>query len=75
MKRFVTGATWLAATAILVPACYLAVVVLAGPHGGVLPEWSHRLVLILAWALLFGVPIWISRIVYKQLRLRESKRD
>ncbi len=67
MKWILTISAWLAATAVLALVCFFAVMALAGPHGGLLPEWLHRPALLVAWVLLLSVPVWVARLVYQQV--------
>lgn len=62
---------WLGVTAALAPICVFSVMTLAGPHGGILPEFFHRPVLFAAWALILAVPAWVAYRVYRRSVLRE----
>ena len=70
MKWFLSVSAWLATTAVLAPICYFAVIALAGPHGGLLPEPLHRPVLLAAWTLLLGLPAWVAHYVHQRSRKR-----
>jgi hypothetical protein len=58
---------WLLATAVLVPLSIFLVLVLAGPHGGLLPSHLGPAVLVTGWALALGGPLLAARSVYRRL--------
>jgi hypothetical protein len=72
INRLLTIIAWLVITAILLPVSFFAVIALAGPHGGVLPEYLHRPVLLLAWTILLAAPVWAACRVHQRLVQRES---
>ncbi len=43
---------------------FAVVIVLAGPHSGLLPEWIEVLVLALGWMATLAVPVWVGRRVW-----------
>jgi hypothetical protein len=49
---------------------FIIVIVFAGPHAGLLPQWAEILVLIAGWLAVAVVPIWIGVRVYKRLAHR-----
>lgn len=69
MKRWlVTFVAWLASTTLLAPLCLVAVFVLNGPHGGLLPWQFGEVTLLLGWATLLVCPILIARWVWRRMR-------
>lgn len=58
LGTFATFVLVLAATAAL---AFFAVLLLAGPHGGVLPSSLHAATLALAWVVVLVVPVLASR--------------
>lgn len=60
-----TAIAWLVATAILVPVCFFAAIVLAGPHSSVLPSFIQPAVVLLAWVAVLAGPILIARVVWR----------
>ena len=70
MPWLIPIAAWLGSTALLAPVCFFAVIALAGPHGSILPESLHSPVLLAAWALLLGGPVWVASVVRRGLRAR-----
>jgi hypothetical protein len=71
MTWLLTIIAWLGTTAVLAPLCFFAVIGLAGPHGGILPESLHRPVLLVAWILLLAVPVWVAHLVHQRLAARK----
>jgi hypothetical protein len=59
---------WLLATLLSGPVLFFLVLVLAGPHGGVLPSRLAPVVLLAAWAVLIGVPVLVARRVFARAR-------
>jgi hypothetical protein len=45
---------------------FVIVIVLAGPHAGLLPRWAEILVLSAGWIAVVAVPIWVAVRVYKR---------
>lgn len=57
MKRILlTGAVFLATFAVTLPAAFVAVMVLAGPHSSMLPSFLQPAVLVLGWAAVILLP-------------------
>ena len=72
MSWLIPVAAWLGTTTLLAPVCFFAVMALAGPHGGILPESLHQLVFLVAWALLVGGPVWVASVVRRRFRARTA---
>ena len=68
----VCGLVWVGFTVLLAPLCFFAVMALAGPHGGILPEFLHRPVLLAAWVLLIGLPAWIALAVRQRMHRKSA---
>jgi hypothetical protein len=60
-------ATWLLATAVLAPICFFVGLILAGPHAGLLPWVLEVPVVILCYAVLLAVPVWIASKVWRRM--------
>jgi len=54
----------LAATAAL---CFFLVLVVAGPHAGLLPAWLEPVALVAGWLVVLVLPIIIARAVWRRL--------
>jgi len=68
MRWLLTLGAWLASVALLAPACFFAVMVLAGPHSSVLPSSLQPPLLLLGWAILLVGPLLIARAVWRRAR-------
>jgi hypothetical protein len=65
MKRWLLTLTaWILSTAVLAPAVFFVVLILAGPHSAMLPGAIQPAVLFLGWATLLIGPAWIARKVW-----------
>jgi hypothetical protein len=60
-------AAWLVATAILVPVCFFAVILFAGPHSDLLPSVLQPPVLILGWLTVLAGPVLVARAVWRRV--------
>ena len=54
--------------------CFFSVIILGGPHGGVLPDSFQTLVLIMGWLALITVPLGITYLIAKRLPGIKGKR-
>jgi hypothetical protein len=68
----VAALTWLLATVLLAVALALAVLVLAGPHGGVRPAAIRPVVVPIAWLLLLVLPAWAAVATWRRLSTRNE---
>ena len=60
MRVLLTVAAYLAALAIVSVAAFFAVLLLAGPHGGLLPPAFENVVLIAGWLAVIAIPLWVA---------------
>jgi uncharacterized membrane protein len=65
-RWLLTSLAWLVATAVLLPICFFAVIVLAGPHGGMLPRVLESPVFVACWLVLLVVPVLAARAVWRR---------
>jgi hypothetical protein len=66
--RFVwTLIIFLLALAITAPVLFFGVLIVAGPHSGLLPHFLEVIVLILGWITLIAFPAWIAQKVWRRL--------
>ena len=71
MKRWIlTILAWLASVLIVTPVALFSVLVLAGPHAGLLPQSLEMVVLLVGWVAVLGVPILVARRVWKWSSVR-----
>ena len=67
MRLILTISTYLATLVAVAVATFFAVILLAGPHGGLLPRSLEGVVLILGWLLVLILPFWPARTVWRHL--------
>ena len=48
--------------------CGALVLVVAGPHAGLLPGWLEAVVLGLGWLLVLVLPLWVAQRVWHRFR-------
>jgi hypothetical protein len=64
MRIVATGLAFLLALPAAGALAFFAVVFLAGPHGGVLPDWTQLWILALGWLVTLAVPLLVARQVW-----------
>ena len=67
MRVLITCVAVLIALALTAAGAFFAVLLLAGPHGGVLPSSLHTATLVLGWLVVAVVPILAGRWVWRRL--------
>ena len=67
MRLLITLAAYLGAVVVIGVAAFFVVLVLAGPHAGLLPRALEVLVLIAGWAVVIGAPLWVARVVWRRM--------
>ncbi|MFZ5570491.1 MAG: hypothetical protein ACOZF0_08800 [Thermodesulfobacteriota bacterium] len=68
MKIIVTIAAYLLSLAVIAAAAFFVVLILAGPHSGLLPSWLEPVVLGIGWLVVLVLPIWIALKVWRRFR-------
>jgi len=66
MRLLVTLAAYVGSLVAIGVTAFFVVLVLAGPHAGLLPHALEVLVLIAGWAVVIGVPLWVARMVWRR---------
>jgi hypothetical protein len=66
MRILVVTLAFLASLALTAMAVFFSVLVLAGPHGGVLPTSLHTSTLALGWLLVIFVPALVAHWVWRR---------
>ena len=67
MKKWsITLAVWLATLVLVTVVAFVAVIVLAGPHAGLLPQWAEAVVLGLGWLAVLVLPVLAARKVWRR---------
>lgn len=66
MRVLLTVTAYLGTLAVVAVAAFFLVIVLAGPHAGLLPHALEVLVLVLGWLAVLGLPGWVAWIVWRR---------
>lgn len=66
MRLLITLAAYMGSLVAIGVAAFFIVLVVAGPHAGLLPHALEVLVLIAGWAVVIGVPLWVARMVWRR---------
>jgi prepilin signal peptidase PulO-like enzyme (type II secretory pathway) len=66
-RILLTALAYFAAMALLAVVLFFAVLVFAGPHGGILPDGIAPVALPLAWLILLVAPALVARITWRRL--------
>ena len=72
MKIFLTATVFFVTLVLMAAVAIALVLVLAGPHGGLLPRSFETLVLVLGWALVLVVPPMAARMAWRRLGRRKA---
>ena len=68
MKRIVlTAVTWLVSLVAVAAVTFVVVIVLAGPHAGLLPHFLEVAILVLGWLSILVVPICLASRVWRRM--------
>jgi hypothetical protein len=70
MHFVIAVAVYLVALAIVGVAAFFIVIVVAGPHAGLLPQPLEVVVLIAGWLAVLGLPLWVAMKVWRRLQRR-----
>lgn len=70
MKLFLTVVVYLMTLILVAVASFYAVLILAGPHGGLLPSSFETVVLVLGWLSVLVLPILPARWVRRRFNER-----
>lgn len=66
MRVLLTITTYLGTLAVVGVAAFVAVMLLAGPHGGLLPRTFEVPVLIAGWLAVIAIPLWVAWLVWRR---------
>lgn len=67
MRFLVTGLVYAASLAGVAVVAFFVVMLLAGPHSGVLPRGVQAVVLVLGWFAVLVLPVLAARAVWRRL--------
>jgi hypothetical protein len=68
----VTAVVYAVSLAVTGAIAAITVLVIAGPHAGLLPAFLEPVVLVLGWAAVLVLPIWISVRIWRHLGPTET---
>lgn len=75
MRVFLTALTYVVSFALVAVVAFFSVLIIAGPHSGMLPGWLEAVVLVLGWVLVLLVPALAARFVWRRLNaIRDASR-
>jgi hypothetical protein len=66
MRILVTALTYIASLFVTTIAAFFFVIILVGPHAGLLPSWLEAIVLGLGWLAVLILPVLIARKVWRR---------
>ncbi len=66
MKYIATAVAYVVSLVVVAVASFFTVMVLAGPHAGLLPTWLEPVVLAIGWLAVLGVPVLVGRLVWRR---------
>lgn len=73
MIWLLTGLTWLTTLALTAALTFGAVLLVAGPHAGLLPAWMEAVVIAAGWLIVLVVPAWTSHRAWRHLTASRQK--
>lgn len=62
-----TGLVWLVSVLLTAALTFAGVMLVAGPHAGLLPPWLEAPVLAGGWVIILVLPVWISHRTWRRL--------
>jgi hypothetical protein len=68
MRLLLTLAAYFGSLAVVAVAAFFAVMLLAGPHAGLLPQALEVTVILLGWLCILVLPAWVARVVWRRAR-------
>jgi len=74
MRGFLAGLTYIVSLLVVAALSLGVVLVVAGPHSGLLPGWLEGIVLAVGWIAIFLVPMMPTRWVWRRLAGRGAPR-
>lgn len=67
MRYLLALLTYLVSLVVVAALALVIVLVLAGPHAGLLPQWAEVLLLAAGWLAVLLMPIWITVWIHRRL--------
>jgi hypothetical protein len=72
MKIIATAIAYLLSLAVIAALTIFIVLVIAGPHSGLLPHWLEPVILGLGWLLILVVPALVARKVWQRFTFDQT---
>lgn len=72
LRILLTFGAYLASLATIAVVAFFVVVILAGPHAGLLPRPLEAVVLVAGWLAVLVAPVWIAIVVWRRTGQRRS---
>jgi hypothetical protein len=66
MRYFLVALIYLVSLCLVAAATFIVVIVAAGPHAGLLPQWAEVIVLGAGWVAVVGLPIVMTQAVWRR---------
>ena len=67
VRLFLAMLAYITTLAVVAGAAFIVVMMVAGPHAGLLPHWLEVLVMLLGWLAVLLVPFLLARRVWRRL--------
>ncbi len=67
MKVVATAVAYIFSLAVVAALAFFAVLILAGPHAGLLPFWLEPVVLGMGWLAVLVLPVLVARVVWRRI--------
>lgn len=67
MRYVATAVAYIASLVVVAALSFFTVLVLAGPHAGLLPSWLEPAILGLGWLAVLVLPVLAARAVWRRL--------
>jgi hypothetical protein len=67
MRMLLTLLTFIVSLCLVAVAAFVIVMVLAGPHAGLLPQWLEACLLAAGWVAVIVLPVLAARTVWRKL--------
>jgi hypothetical protein len=67
VKVVATAVAYIVSLAVTAAVSFFAVLVLAGPHAGLLPSWLEPAVLGIGWLVVLVVPVIVARVAWRRI--------
>jgi hypothetical protein len=75
VRLFVTALAYFVVLVVVAVLAFFCVLVLAGPHGGVLPNFTQPAVLVTGWVIVIVAPVLVARLVWRGTAKRLGSRS